>query len=58
MAETKLTINFSMIVASIVGLALSVYAFNVEARMEYDKKYSPICDMSTHMSCSKAFKSE
>lgn len=51
-------INFPMIITSLVGLGLSVYAFNVEVKMEEDHKYSPMCDLHEHMSCSKAFMSK
>ncbi|XP_069703144.1 vitamin K epoxide reductase complex subunit 1 [Periplaneta americana] len=39
------------------GLGLSYYAYVVETAKEHDENYVAMCDISEHMSCSKAFMS-
>jgi vitamin-K-epoxide reductase (warfarin-sensitive) len=38
-------------------MALSYYAYVVETTKERDETYVAMCDISEHMSCSKAFMS-
>uniref|UniRef100_A0A224Z3R9 vitamin-K-epoxide reductase (warfarin-sensitive) n=1 Tax=Rhipicephalus zambeziensis TaxID=60191 RepID=A0A224Z3R9_9ACAR len=45
-------------VVCVVGVVVSVYAYVVETRAEEDPKYSPMCDLSPNVSCTKAFNSE
>ncbi len=40
---------------SAVGFAVSVYAFYVRRKLLRDSSYKPSCDISDHISCSKAF---
>ncbi|XP_017876460.1 vitamin K epoxide reductase complex subunit 1 [Ceratina calcarata] len=42
----------------IVGFTLSCYAYWVELAKEEDYSYEPMCDISEHISCTKAFQSE
>lgn len=44
-------------VVCILGVLVSVYAYVVETRSEEDPKYAPMCDLSPHVSCTKAFNS-
>ncbi|VDN22370.1 unnamed protein product [Gongylonema pulchrum] len=44
-------------IASLVGLALSLYALHVERELESDASYRPMCDIASYVSCSKAFRS-
>ncbi|RZF36366.1 hypothetical protein LSTR_LSTR010407 [Laodelphax striatellus] len=41
-----------------IGFLLSYYAYNVEVSFEEDSNYVAMCDISEHMSCTKAFSSE
>ncbi|XP_008201671.1 vitamin K epoxide reductase complex subunit 1-like protein 1 [Tribolium castaneum] len=50
--------NYAISFFCILGLGLSIYAYIVELQVENDSKYVAMCDISEHMSCSKAFKSE
>ncbi|KAL7300432.1 hypothetical protein TKK_0006786 [Trichogramma kaykai] len=40
------------------GVAVSYYAYLVETNKEKDDDYQPLCDISEHFSCTKAFMSE
>ncbi|XP_012260842.2 vitamin K epoxide reductase complex subunit 1 [Athalia rosae] len=50
--------NASIISSCIVGLVLSYYAYIVETSKELDHSYEAMCDISEHISCTKAFMSE
>ncbi|PSN36255.1 Vitamin K epoxide reductase complex subunit 1-like protein 1 [Blattella germanica] len=50
-------VNKGIVGVCLVGLALSYYAYVVETSKEHDEKYEAMCDISEHMSCSKAFTS-
>lgn len=41
-----------------VGLVLSFYAYNVKIQKEQDDSYVAMCDISEHISCTKAFVTE
>ncbi len=47
-----------IIILSIIGLLLSIYAVHVEKSKERIKNYKPICDVSNKISCTKVFSSE
>ncbi|XP_050298555.1 vitamin K epoxide reductase complex subunit 1-like protein 1 [Anthonomus grandis grandis] len=47
--------NRLLIFFCLVGLGLSLYAYVVELHMDENKNYKPYCDISPHMSCTKAF---
>lgn len=51
-------INTGIVTSCVVGLALSYYAYIVEISKEADQSYEAICDISEHISCTKAFMSE
>ena len=42
----------------ILGVILSAYSFYVEKKMTSNKKYVPVCDISSNISCTKAFASK
>ncbi len=42
----------------ILGIILSLYSFSVEKKIAKNKKYSPVCDISSKVSCTKAFTSK
>ena len=42
----------------LLGVGLSYYAYVVETNKEKDADYKPLCDLSEHVSCTKAFMSE
>ncbi len=46
-----------LLVLSIIGILLSLYALYVEKKVEKNKNYSAACDINDRMSCTKAFKS-
>ncbi|XP_050700933.1 vitamin K epoxide reductase complex subunit 1-like [Eriocheir sinensis] len=50
-------IRYGMMAVSCVGIMLSTYALHVEVAKETDKSYQAMCDISTHVSCSKVFTS-
>ncbi|XP_043594219.1 vitamin K epoxide reductase complex subunit 1-like protein 1 [Bombus pyrosoma] len=61
MATVKKSIrklNTGIITACIVGFAISYYAYYVELAKEEDNSYEAVCDISEHVSCTKAFSSE
>ncbi|XP_015512123.1 vitamin K epoxide reductase complex subunit 1 [Neodiprion lecontei] len=51
-------INAGIVSSCIVGFALSYYAYIVETSKEHDSSYEAMCDISEHISCTKAFMSE
>ena len=48
----------TILILSCLGLLISLYAFYVKKKMEKDKNYSPVCDLSDKVSCTKAMGSE
>nr|CAH7757896.1 unnamed protein product [Callosobruchus chinensis] len=50
--------NSLLILSCLLGLGLSLYTYVVELQLENDVRYKPMCDISPHMSCTKAFMSE
>ncbi|KAJ8668986.1 hypothetical protein QAD02_000245 [Eretmocerus hayati] len=42
----------------LLGVGISYYAYVVETSVERDPDYQPLCDISEHVSCTKAFTSE
>lgn len=42
-------------ILSAFGFLLSAYAVNVERQRSLLKSYKPLCDISAHVSCTKAF---
>ena len=46
-----------IVILSVVGVLLSIYAFYVEQKAKKNKKYKAICDLSDKASCTKAFSS-
>jgi vitamin-K-epoxide reductase (warfarin-sensitive) len=40
------------------GFLVSLYALNVRNKLQQSTSYTPICDISEHISCSKAFGSD
>lgn len=48
----------SLICVSALGIAISIYAFHVESRMEEDDQYEALCDISERVSCTKVFSSK
>ncbi|KAJ9579478.1 hypothetical protein L9F63_024415 [Diploptera punctata] len=57
MATSVSELNKGITVVCLIGLILSYYAYVVETNKEHDEKYEAMCDISEHMSCSKAFMS-
>ncbi|XP_060816234.1 vitamin K epoxide reductase complex subunit 1-like protein 1 [Bombus pascuorum] len=51
-------LNTGIITTCIVGFAVSYYAYYVELAKEEDDLYEAVCDISEHVSCTKAFSSE
>ncbi|KAJ8982540.1 hypothetical protein NQ317_005542 [Molorchus minor] len=51
-------INSLLTFSCLVGLGLSLYSYTVEVQVELNKDYQPLCDINSHVSCTKAFKSE
>ena len=49
--------KYSLLLISLIGFLLSLYAIYVERMVKYDKNYKAICDISEKISCSKAFAS-
>ncbi|KDR18052.1 Vitamin K epoxide reductase complex subunit 1-like protein 1 [Zootermopsis nevadensis] len=50
-------INKGIHLTCFFGMGLSYYAYVVETTKEHDESYVAMCDISEHMSCSKAFMS-
>ncbi|MCL4361483.1 hypothetical protein M1446_03950 [Candidatus Dependentiae bacterium] len=48
----------SILVASIVGFCISVYAFITERKIKADPNYKPACDITDRISCSRPLQSE
>ncbi len=46
-----------VIVVSLIGLILSIYAYHVEKKAE-NKNYNALCDINDKISCTKVFKSK
>ncbi|XP_014213150.1 vitamin K epoxide reductase complex subunit 1 [Copidosoma floridanum] len=42
----------------LLGVGISYYSYIVETTKEKDKSYQPFCDISEHVSCTKAFMSK
>ncbi|XP_011300414.1 vitamin K epoxide reductase complex subunit 1 isoform X1 [Fopius arisanus] len=51
-------LNTGLVTSCVVGLALSYYSYIVETAKEQDENYEAMCDISEHVSCTKAFMSE
>lgn len=51
-------VNVGIITTCIVGFAGSYYAYYVELAKKEDDLYEAMCDISEHVSCTKAFSSE
>lgn len=51
-------INTGIILTCILGFTASYYAYVVETKVEADDSYEAMCDISEHVSCTKAFASE
>lgn len=51
-------INFSTTTACFIGFSLSLYSLLIELNLENDPNYQAMCDISEHMSCTKAFGSQ
>ncbi|OAD54340.1 Vitamin K epoxide reductase complex subunit 1-like protein 1, partial [Eufriesea mexicana] len=51
-------LNAGIVTICIVGFTLSSYAHYIEKAKEKDDLYEAICDISEHLSCTKAFSSE
>jgi uncharacterized membrane protein len=45
----------TVIIISLVGLAISAYGIIVERKIQQDALYKPACDISAMVSCSRAF---
>lgn len=45
-------------ILSLAGFLLSLYAYLVEVKYEKDRSYQASCDISSKMSCTKAFSGE
>ena len=48
----------TILILTIIGFFLSIYAFRVENKMREDKKYRAACDINNKVSCTKAFGSK
>mgnify|MGYP001600424065 CR=1 FL=1 len=46
-----------IIILSIIGVFLSIYAFYIERKTRENKKYKAVCDIGNNASCTKAFSS-
>ncbi|XP_015605401.1 vitamin K epoxide reductase complex subunit 1-like protein 1 [Cephus cinctus] len=51
-------LNAGLISACLTGLGLAYYAYVVETAKEKDNLYEAMCDISEHVSCTKAFMSK
>lgn len=47
-----------IVISCVIGVLLSIYALNIEIKVEADPSYEAMCDISEHISCTKAFTSE
>lgn len=50
--------NYAIIFLCLTGLGVSIYAYFVTLNLEHNSNYMARCDISEHISCTKAFKSE
>ncbi|MGE0206674.1 MAG: vitamin K epoxide reductase family protein [Candidatus Babeliales bacterium] len=48
----------SIFLVSLIGFALSYYAYNLEQKIEKNPFYKPVCDISDRFSCSKPILSQ
>ncbi len=48
------TIQLSLILLPLLGLLISAYALTIKRKMNADKNYRPLCDISSMISCTKA----
>jgi vitamin-K-epoxide reductase (warfarin-sensitive) len=55
--EMSIDVNKGIHLMCFFGMGLSYYAYVVETSKEHDADYVAMCDISEHMSCSKAFMS-
>lgn len=46
------------LVVCFIGILISCYAYHIEVKKEHDENYEAMCDISEHMSCTKAFMSK
>lgn len=51
-------LNAGIAAVCVLGFAASYYAYLVEKAVEEDDLYEAMCDISEHVSCTKAFSSE
>ena len=51
-------LNIAISAAVVLGFAVSFYAYKVEKMTETDPFYEAVCDISEHVSCTKAFMSD
>lgn len=58
LAKTMRKLKVGIITTCIVGFAVSYYAYSIEVAKENDNLYEAMCDISEHVSCTKAFFSE
>lgn len=56
-AKRRRRLKFFNSAVCVCGVLISIYAYVVETRFERDPKYQPMCDISPHLSCTKAFNS-
>ena len=47
-----------ILILAMIGFLLSVYAVYVEKKLEKNKNYKAVCDVSSKVSCTKAFSSK
>ena len=52
------TINNGIILMCMLGFTATTYAYVVDAKVAADDLYEPMCDISEHVSCTKAFTSK
>lgn len=58
MASSNKQLSVLIALASIIGLALSLYTYYLLVVLEEDDEYEAICDISEHISCTKVAQSE
>lgn len=51
-------LDAALLCLCLLGIGISYYAYVVETNKEKNQDYQPLCDISEHVSCSKAFMSE
>ncbi|BES97801.1 vitamin K epoxide reductase complex subunit [Nesidiocoris tenuis] len=52
------TLNLLIRFSTLMGFVLSLYTYIVELNLHHNHDYVALCDISEHMSCSKAFTSQ